>query len=167
MEGKMFPYAMVESSVSPGVWVGPRLASRVVSLELFQFWGGSSSAEPPRPSHIYLVCAPPLPYPHDSSLCLNWNHFNLAVSSGNVRVYVQPCLPSWEESVGLEESVCVWLRWSIQTQFGISAASTHWQCCILIYQSTPCDLWWKLGCALASSSSCPTSFYFKNTVSVS
>lgn len=74
----MFPYATVESSVSPGVRVGPQSASGVVSLE---FWGASSSAEPTRPSHIYLVCVPPPPSnhpnPHDSSLCLSWNLISL------------------------------------------------------------------------------------------
>ena len=35
----MFPYAMVESSVSPGVRFGLQLASWVVSLELFHFFG--------------------------------------------------------------------------------------------------------------------------------
>lgn len=55
--GKCFHTLWVESSVSPGVWVGPQSAIRVVSLERFHFfWGGGSlSAEPCWPSHIYIV----------------------------------------------------------------------------------------------------------------
>lgn len=127
MEGKMFPYAMVESSVSPGVCAGPRSASRVVSLELFQFqfvsWTLTTFTHLPR------LCppTPPSPYPHHSFLCLNWNHiWVLGLNSDNeiLILFVRAvCLPSWEESVVLDGSVFVEL-WddSFRHNFGFSAA---------------------------------------------
>lgn len=61
-----------------------RPASVVVSLKLFWFWGGRSSAEASQPSHIYLVCA--LHHPTltiDLSMSELGSHFNFALSSGN------------------------------------------------------------------------------------
>lgn len=157
MEGKVFPYATVESSVSPGVWVGLRSAGLVVSLELSHFWGGSSSAEPSRPPHTYLVCTSPSPCPHDGPPCPTWEEvwidFVRAVCSamfvflrgvcsvGRVRL----CLAAMIHSC----SSGLLLFWTLRTDM-------VW---ILNCQRSPCDLWWKLGSALASSSSFLTSFW--------
>lgn len=132
----------MQSSVSPGVWLGPRFFSHIFLWAV----GGAVRRLADAPT-------PPSPHPHCVFFCLNQKLLSAlaeAVVNGMCES-LSPDVASTLEVILL----CVWLRRSSQAHFSVCRALTQrW---IPHSKSSLCHRGLELGSALASPSSCLTS----------